>query len=41
MRGGVSYSSKRYAKSDKNTGIMYWDMVNLYGTVMSFKFLNF
>ena len=36
MRGGVSYISKRYSKSDENTEIMYWDMSNLYGTVMSF-----
>ena len=35
MRGGVSYISKRYSKSKKDTDIMYWDMNNLYGTVMS------
>ena len=48
MRGGVSYISKRYANSDKNTDIMYWDMNNLYGAIMSqfdllthgFKFLS-
>ena len=28
MRGGVSYISKRYSKSDENTDIMYWDMNN-------------
>ena len=38
MRGGVSYISKRYAKSDESTEIMYWDMNNLYGTVMSFDY---
>ena len=31
MRGGVSYISKRYSKSDENTEIMYWDANNLYG----------
>ena len=35
MRGGVSYISKRYSKSSESTDIMYWDMTNLYGTVMS------
>ena len=30
MRGGVGYISKRYAKSDESTEIMYWDMNNLY-----------
>ena len=46
MRSGVSYISKRYSKSDKNTEIMYWDVNNLYGWAMiqdlphsSFKFL--
>ena len=39
MRGGVSYISKRYSKSNENTDIMYWDMNNLYGTVMSFDYL--
>ena len=41
MRGGVSYISKRYSKSDENTEIMYWDMNNLYGTVMSFNYLPY
>ena len=47
VRGGVSYISKRYSKSDENTDIMYWDANNLYGWViiqdlpyMSFKFLS-
>ena len=47
MRGGVSYLSKRYSKSDENTDIMYWDANNLYGWAMiqdlpyaGFKFLN-
>ena len=39
LRGGVLYISKRYSKSDENTDIMYWDMNNLYGTVMSFDYL--
>ena len=45
MRGGVSYISKRYTKSDENTEIIYWDANNLYGWPMiqnlphsSFKF---
>ena len=41
VRGGVSYISKRYAKSDENTEIMYWDMNNLYGTVTSFSYLPY
>ena len=41
MRGGVSYISKRYSKSDENTEIMYWNMNNLYGTVMSFDYLPY
>ena len=31
IRGGVSYISKRYSKSDENTDIMYWDANNSYG----------
>ena len=41
MRGGISYISKRYGKSDENIDIMYWDMNNLYGTVMSFDYLPY
>ena len=47
MRGGISYISKRYSKSTGNTlhseekTIMYWDMNNLYGTVMSFDYLPY
>ena len=41
MRGGVSYISKRYSKSDEDTDIMYWDVNNLYGTVMSFEYLPY
>ena len=47
MRGGVSFISKRYSKSDENTEIMYWDANNLYGWAMiqdlpccGFKFLS-
>ena len=47
MRGGVSYISKRYSKSDQNNTIMYWDLNNLYGWAMiqhlpycGFKFLS-
>ena len=39
MRGGVSYISKRYSKSDEDIDIMYWDMNNSYVTVMSFEYL--
>ena len=45
IRGGISYISKRYAKSDDNN--MYWDANNLYGWAMiqplpvsDFKFLT-
>ena len=41
MRGGVSYISKRYAKSEDDIDIMYWDMNNLHGTVMSFDYLPY
>ena len=41
LRGGDSYISKRYSKSDENTDIMYWDMNNLYRTVMSFEYLPY
>ena len=47
MRGGISYISKRYSKSNDNKTIMYWDANNLYGWVMiqdlphfSFKWLS-
>ena len=48
MREGISYSSKRYKKSNDNVDIMYWDMNNLYRWAMgcnylpysSFKWLN-
>ena len=48
MRGGVSYISKRYSKSSKgnskyseNIDIMYWDINNLYRTVMSLDYLPY
>ena len=41
MRGGVSYISRRYSKSSDEKTIMYWDMNNLYGTVMSFDYLPY
>ena len=31
MRGGISYISKTYARTDDNNTIMYWDANNLYG----------
>ena len=47
MRGGISYISKSYSKSDENTNIMYWDANNLYGWAKiqdlpneGFKFLS-
>ena len=41
MRGGVSYISKRYSESDENTDIVYWDMNDLYETIMSFDYLPY
>ena len=41
MRGGMSYISKRYSKSSDDKTIMYWDMNNLYGTVVSFDYLPY
>ena len=41
MSGGVSYISKRYIRSDQETEIVYWDMNNLYGTIMSFYYLPY
>ena len=47
MRGGISYISKRYSKSEDDISIMYWDANNLYGWAMirdlpyrGFKFLS-
>ena len=47
MRGGVSYISKKYSKSDENTELMSWHPNNLYGWAMiqdlpysCFKFLS-
>ena len=34
IRGGVSYISKRYSRSDQNKTIMYWNANNLYGWAM-------
>ena len=31
MRGGISYTSKRYSKFDEYKCIIYWDANNLYG----------
>ena len=41
LRDGVSYISKKHSIRDENTDIMYWDMNNLYGTVMSFEYLPY
>ena len=41
MRREVSYISRRYSKSRGDISIMYWDMNNLYGTVMSFDYLPY
>ena len=41
MRGGISNISKRYSKSKENIDIMYRDMNNLYGTVISFDYLPY
>ena len=40
-KGGLSCISKRYSKSTEDVNIMYWDMNNLYGTVMSFCYLPY
>ena len=40
LRGGVSYISNRYSKSSDDKTIMYWDMNNLYRTVLSFDYLS-
>ena len=47
MKGGISYISKRHAKTDDNNTVMYWDANNLYGwariqplPVSDFKFLT-
>ena len=41
MRGGVSYISKRYSKSDKNTQLLYLDFNNLYGCAMRCNYLPY
>ena len=41
MRGGVSYISKIYAKSEDDISIMNRDMNNLYGIVMNFDYLPY
>ena len=41
MRGGISYISKRYCKSNDNIDIMYWDMNNLYGWAMGCNYLAY
>ena len=40
LRGGVFYISNRYSKSSDDKTIMYWDMNNLYRTVLSFDYLS-
>ena len=39
MRGGVSYISKRYSKSDENNQVIYFDGNNLYGWSMACNYL--
>ena len=41
MRGGIGYISKRYCKSDEDSTILYLDMNNLYGTLISFYNLSY
>ena len=41
MRGGVSSISKRFSKSSNDKTIIFLDMNNLYGTVMSFNYLPY
>ena len=39
IRGGISYISKRYNKSNENTEILYLDANNLFGWAMSCNYL--
>ena len=41
MRGGVSYISKRYSKSDKNTQLLYLDFNKLCGWAMGCNYLPY
>ena len=41
MRGGISYISKRYSKSEEDINIMYWDTNNLYGWAMGSNYLPY
>ena len=41
MRGGISYISKRYSKSNSNIDITYWDASNLYGWAMGCNYLPY
>ena len=41
MRGGISYISKRYSKSNKDINIMYWDANNLYKRAMGCNYLPY
>ena len=41
MRGGISCIPKIYSKGKDDICIMYWDMNNLYGTVMSLNYLPY
>ena len=41
MRGGISYISKRYSKSNDDVTIMYWDANNLYGWAMGCNYLPY
>ena len=40
MRGGVSYINKGHSKASKNANILYLDVNNLYGYVMSQSILS-
>ena len=41
MRRGVSHINKRYSEAFKNKHILYFDMNNLYGHVMSYANLPY
>ena len=41
MRGGISYISKGYSKSNDDINIMYWDANNLYGWAMGCNYLPY
>ena len=41
MRGGISYISKRYSKSNDDITITYWDANSFYGWAMGSNYLPY